>query len=42
MPTFEKILSDPEHWYVTMLASHADKLSRQVQSALSPLSRNRP
>ena len=34
MPGFGDTLSDTERWQVTMLVSHADKLSRDAQAAL--------
>jgi thiosulfate dehydrogenase len=34
MPGFEKTLSEPQRWQVTMLLKHADRLSPDVRSAL--------
>lgn len=34
MPGFESTLSDTQRWQVTMLAAHADKLSRAVEAAV--------
>ena len=34
MPGFESTLTDTERWQITMLVSHADKLSTAAQAAL--------
>jgi thiosulfate dehydrogenase len=34
MPGFDRTLSDTQRWQITMLVSHADKLSPGVQAAL--------
>ena len=36
MPGFEKTLSTTQRWQLTMLVSHADKLSPAVRKALNP------
>ena len=36
MPGFKDTLSDTKRWQITMLLSHADKLSPAVQAALAP------